>query len=509
MASILVVDDERIIREGCNRILAKLGYEVREAGSGEEGLNLLRAGPCDLLLLDLKMPGLSGMEVLQRVQQNHPSLLVVVITGYATVESAVEAMKAGAYDFIPKPFTPDQLRLVVHRALEKKALEMEAEGLRKEKERGLREIAGEKSKIRTIIHCMVDGVLVTDHEGQLVLHNPAAVRMLKMDGPPGFGLPIREALSREGLEAWVEKLYQVCEGKSPAVSQEIPIGGTTLMGHTAPVIGEEGEILGTVTVLRDIGLLKAMDRMKSDFVAMVSHELRAPLASVEQQLSVILAGILGEVNERQKEMMARAKERTHGLICLINDLLDLAKIEAGVVVQYRERLSIAEVLEKAVDILKGEAEVKNQTLHLSAPLSLPPVMADRRNMEEVFINLLSNAIKYTGEGGWVKVETRREGSYLCVQVEDNGIGIPPEDLPHIFDKFYRVKNAQTRRIVGTGLGLPIVKRIVEAHLGTVEVESRVGTGSKFRVYLPLDPFWKEGHEETVSAPDSGSPGGPS
>jgi signal transduction histidine kinase len=258
-----------------------------------------------------------------------------------------------------------------------------------------------------------------------------------------------------------------------------------------------------VTVLRDIGLLKAMDRMKSDFVAMVSHELRAPLASVEQQLSVILAGILGEINEQQRGMVTRAKERTHGLICLINDLLDLAKIEAGVVVQYRERLSIAEVLEKAVEILKGEAESKNLNLHLSPAPSLPPVMADRRNMEEVFLNLLSNAIKYTGEGGWVRVEARPEGGYLCVQVEDNGIGISPEDLPHIFDKFYRVKNAQTRKIVGTGLGLPIVKRILEAHLGTVEVESRPGSGSKFRVYLPLDPFWEERHEETLSASDSG------
>ncbi|KPK94539.1 MAG: hypothetical protein AMJ94_01625 [Deltaproteobacteria bacterium SM23_61] len=509
MASILVVDDERIIRDGCLRILGKLGYEVREAGSGEEGLNLLQDGPCDLLLLDLKMPGLSGMEVLQRVRENHPGLMVVVITGYATVESAVEAMKAGAYDFIPKPFTPDQLRLVVHRALEKRALEMEAAGLRKERERGLREIAGEKSRIKTIIHCMVDGVLVTDHEGQVVLNNPAAMRMLKMTAPGDLGLPLREALGRDGLEAWAEKIGQVCGGKSPAVSQEIPIGETTLMAHTAPVLGEDGEILGAVTVLRDIGLLKAMDRMKSDFVAMVSHELRAPLASVEQQLSVILAGILGDINERQRDMMARAKERTRGLICLINDLLDLAKIEAGVVIQYRERLSIAGVLEKAVEILKGEAEAKNLTLHLSAAPSLPPVMGDQRNMEEVFLNLLSNAIKYTGEGGWVRVEARPEGSYLCVQVEDNGIGISPEDLPHIFDKFYRVKNAQTRKIVGTGLGLPIVKRIVEAHLGMVEVESQPGSGSKFRVYLPLDPFWEERHEGKHSAPDSGNFGSPS
>jgi signal transduction histidine kinase len=260
------------------------------------------------------------------------------------------------------------------------------------------------------------------------------------------------------------------------------------MAHTAPVRSEEGEILGTVTVLRDISVLKTMDRMKSDFVAMVSHELRAPLASVEQQLSVILAGIMGEINERQKEMLGRAKERTHALLSLISDLLDLSKIEAGMVVQYKEPLQIGEVLQKTVGILKIQADAKNLTLELSLPPSLPPVMADRQNMEEVFSNLLSNGIKYTAEGGWVRVRAFPEGRYLCVEVADNGIGISSEDLPHIFDKFYRVKNAQTRKITGTGLGLPIVKQIVEAHLGAVEVESQPGVGSKFKVYLPLEPF---------------------
>jgi signal transduction histidine kinase/FixJ family two-component response regulator len=486
MASILVVDDERIIRDGCIKILHKEGCAVQAVGSGEEGLNLLQENPFDLLLLDLKMPGLSGMEVLQRVKEGYPGLLVVVITGYATVESAVEAMKAGAYDFIPKPFTPDHLRIVVQRALEKRALEREAGRLRIDREKGLREIAHEKSKIRTIIHCMADGVLVTDREGQVVLQNPAGVKMLRMPAPPSFGQPLLHCVGNDCRKELVEKITQVGAQMGPAVSQEIALEDTILMAHIAPVRSDEGDILGTVTVLRDISMLKAMDRMKSDFVAMVSHELRAPLASVEQQISVILGGILGEVNDRQKEMLGRAKERTHALLSLISDLLDLAKIEAGLVVQYREPVQIAEVLEKAMGILKFQAEAKSLILDISWPSFLPPVMADRRNMEEVFINLLSNGIKYTGEGGWIKVQGYLKGGYLCAEVADNGIGISPEDLPHIFDKFYRVKNAQTRKITGTGLGLPIVKRIVEAHLGFIEAESQPGAGSQFRVYLPLE-----------------------
>jgi signal transduction histidine kinase len=279
---------------------------------------------------------------------------------------------------------------------------------------------------------------------------------------------------------------QVSQEGSSTVSQEVVMGEMALMAHIAAVRSEEGEVLGVVTVLRDISMLKAMDRMKSDFVAMVSHELRAPLTSVEQQLSVILAGIIGEVNERQKEMLGRAKERTHALLTLINDLLDLSKIEAGFVIQKKEPTQITEVLEKVIELLRHEAEKKNISLRLSFDPGLLQVMADRGNMEEVFINLVSNGIKYTSEGGSVSLSARIEGSHLCVEVSDNGIGISAEDLPRIFDKFYRVKNAQTRKITGTGLGLPIVKGILEAHLGSIEAESQPGIGSKFRVYLPLE-----------------------
>lgn len=491
MASILVVDDEKIIRDGCIKILAKEGWAAQTASSGEEGLGLMKNDPFDLLLLDLKMPGLSGMDVLQQVKGLHPDLLVVVITGYATVESAVEAMKAGAYDFIPKPFTPDQLRIVVHRALEKRALQREAELLRREREKGLREIADEKSKIKTIIHSMADGVLVTDHEGQTVLHNPAAVKMLEMRTSPVFGQPLKDCLDSGCLVDLVGKILQVSKEGSSAVSQEVLMGERALMAHIAAVRSDEGEVLGVVTVLRDISMLRAMDRMKSDFVAMVSHELRAPLASVEQQLSVVLAGIIGEINERQKEMLGRAKERTHALLTLINDLLDLSKIEAGFVVQQKVPTQVTEVLKKVIELLKPDAGVKNISLQLSFSEGLPPVMADRGNMEEVFINLVSNGVKYTSEGGSVRVLARIEGSHLCVEVSDDGIGISAEDLPRIFDKFYRVKNAQTRKITGTGLGLPIVKGIVEAHLGSIEVESQPGIGSKFRVYLPLELSGKE------------------
>src|SRR4030067_2191740 len=182
---ILVIDDEQIMREGCSRILSKDGWAVFCAENGTKGLEEIKvqSEKIDVILLDLMMPGMSGMKVLDHIRTIDPNLLVIVITGYATVESAVEAMKKGAYDFIPKPFTPDQLRIVVRRALERRALQKEADFLRRERERSLRDIATEKSKLKTIINCMGDGVLVCDRDSCMVLTNPAASRMLKIPEP--------------------------------------------------------------------------------------------------------------------------------------------------------------------------------------------------------------------------------------------------------------------------------------------------------------------------------------
>jgi signal transduction histidine kinase len=245
-----------------------------------------------------------------------------------------------------------------------------------------------------------------------------------------------------------------------------------------------GETLGAVTVLQDITGLKELDRMKSDFVAMVSHELRSPVASIQQQLSVILEGLSGDLTQRQMKMLARAKERARGLLDLINDLLDLSKIEAGMVVQYKEPLRLEDLLKGVYKSMLPEAEAKGLKLKVRTKRPIPAVNGDGNNLEGVFTNLVNNAIKYTPEGGEITIRVKGEGKNVRVEVSDTGIGISKEDLPRIFDRFYRVKSEKTRQIVGTGLGLSIVKHIVEAHLGTISVESEEGGGSTFTVVLP-------------------------
>jgi signal transduction histidine kinase len=274
-----------------------------------------------------------------------------------------------------------------------------------------------------------------------------------------------------------------------SVSQELSLGESGeifLRAHTAPVRNDVGETIGSVTVLQDISHLKELDKMKSEFIAMVTHELRTPIAAVEQQLTVILNKMAGEITEKQEQLLQRAKERTRGLLNLIKDLLDLSKIEAGKMVQYKEPLALQEVIQRVVDLMRVEAENKKLDLQFSSSPKVSLIHADRNSMEGIFMNLISNAIKYTPEGGKVWVTLSEEGGFVKATVSDTGIGLKKEDIPRIFDKFYRVKTTETRQIVGTGLGLSIVKSIVDAHLGSISVESEEGGGTTFTVLFPRE-----------------------
>jgi two-component system phosphate regulon sensor histidine kinase PhoR len=486
---ILVIDDEQIMRDGCARILSKNGCSVLTAENGGVGLAKLQESPkeMDIILLDLMMPGMSGMEVLEKIQALDDTLLIIIITGYATVASAVEAMKKGAYDFIAKPFTPDQLRIVVKRALERRMLQKEAEFLRSERERSLRDVATEKSRVKTIINCMGDGILVCDRDSCIVLANPAASRMLEIPESRLLGNCVSQSNLHSELSRTIEDSLKTEDSAYTSISQELSIGESRemfLRAHTAPVRNDLGEIMGSVTVLQDISYLKELDKMKSEFIAMVAHELRSPIATVEQQLTVIIGGMAGELNEKQQQMMTRAKERARSVLTLIKDLLDFSKIEAGKMVQYKEPLSLAEVIPRVVEVMKADAAGKDIRIEILHPLSGSIIQADQNSMEGIFNNLISNAIKYTPDGGRVTIGLDDDEGFVRVSVTDTGIGIKDEDIPRIFDKFYRVKSSDTRQIVGTGLGLSIVKSIVDAHMGTISVESTEGKGTTFSVLLP-------------------------
>jgi signal transduction histidine kinase len=224
--------------------------------------------------------------------------------------------------------------------------------------------------------------------------------------------------------------------------------------------------------------------MKSDFVEMVSHELRSPLSSVRQLISLITDRFVGEINEKQQELLNKVLARLDGLLLMINNLLDLSRIEAGGLIQQTEKIFLPEIIQSAIEVMTPEAEKKNLHFEVTCDRQLCTIHADRQGMETICTNLLSNAVKYNQEGGKVIINAQNRGEFVEIKIADTGVGVSKVDLPRIFDKFFRIRTEYTRKVIGSGLGLPLVKAIIEAHLGTITVESESGKGTTFTILLP-------------------------
>ncbi|RJP94612.1 MAG: response regulator [Desulfobacteraceae bacterium] len=487
---ILVVDDERDIREGVERILKRMGYQVFTAGRGEEALAVLENQSVALAILDLKMPGMDGMELHQRIRAIDDQIIVIIITGYATIETAIEAMKQGAYDFIPKPFEPEHLRIVVRRAHEKLRLKQESERLQMERARTLMDLDTEKSRIRTIVEALPTAVVVTNTAGEVVLMNPAFMNSLDLDAStmvPGQNLCVY--VPDPGFCEMVSNLSsgEACRiGDAP--TYELTVSGSKyLMARGQSVINENNDCMGAVVTLSNITSLKMLDQLKSEFVAKVSHELRSPLSTIHEQLAMVLKETSGHDSDVDQHLIERAKEKTHGLISLIGDLLDLSRIEAGGISHNVQPIQVTDLLSSIVDFLGIRATAKGQSLTFEpADEALPLISADPMALESIFGNLIANAINYSPQGGKIVVKAgKADAGHISVQVADTGFGIAPKYHEQIFERFYRVKDDNTRYITGTGLGLPIVKGLVDAMNGAITLDSDVGKGTTFTVTLPV------------------------
>ncbi|MFO8084197.1 MAG: ATP-binding protein [Desulfobacterales bacterium] len=471
---ILVIDDEKRIRDACQMVLTDEGFEVVITSDGDDGLRKIEAEHFDIILLDLMLPGLSGFDVLTRVHSVHPDTVVIVITGYATLEHSIEAMKKGAFDFIPKPFTPEQLRIVVSKALKYT--------------RALQDIADARSRLRVMVNRLSDGVMATDMQKRVVLANPAFLHMIGHHSKSVIGWSVESVISYEPLLKMIEQATAMPPDRFQELVQELngcEIGERVIVANCTPFRNRIGLNIGTITVLHDITAMKKIDQMKSDFVSLVSHEIRSPMNSILMQIKVILDGLAGEVTEKQHEILQRASGKIQNLITMASELLDLARIESGLISQEKEKLNMSELLSDQVSFHQACAQKAGCPIHLELRDDFLPVVANRQNMEEVFSNLINNAVKYSPQGGPIKISAKKENGYVVICLSDNGLGIPEEDLDKIFTRFYRIKSEKTRYIHGTGLGLSIVKSIVEAHHGNIRVESQAGHGSTFFVYLPM------------------------
>ena len=487
-ARILVVDDELGVREGCRKILAAEGYDVVTAGDGKAGLEqLIERGPFSVLLVDLQMPRMSGLELMREARNRDRDIVPIIITAHATIDTAVEGTRQGAYSYIPKPFTPDELLLSIKNGLERRMLTREARRLREEREERLLEVASERSKSNTIIAAMTDGILVINTEKLVVLRNNAAARILPDCASRAIPFPLEEISSPD-----IREIISVVIG-SPGgfmiLSRQIPLGQSTYMVNVSPVIEPGGVTTGAVAVFSDVTEMKKLDTAKSMFVSLVAHEVKSPLAATEGWLNLILSGMLKHDAAEEHRMLQRALLRVRTLRIMVNELLSLTAIQTGNFSLKRSPVDLAGVVSEAVEASREKAMEKGIAVVVlgGGEGKTPRVLADRDALSMVCGNLVENAIKYSRDGGHVWVRVGSRGMYVTVAVKDDGIGMSPEDCAKVFDEFYRVRGEQTASIPGTGLGLSLVKRLTELHEGTVTLVSVLGEGSEFTVSIPALP----------------------
>jgi len=486
--NILVADDEKPIREGCERLLTSKGFYVATAGDGRRVLEILERNPVDIILLDLKMPVMGGEEVLGITRERYPQIPVIIITGHGTIDTAVECMRSGAYDFVTKPFHLDQFLLTINRAADKIFTERRAVFFREENLKNLYDITIEKSRLKTIINCMANGVMVTNRNMEVVLHNPALMRLLNISGSWKEPFPIQDIIENRELLDTIADIHGGKLKENEFISQEISSGENTLRAISAPAFGVDRHVflvvVGAVTVLEDITTFKQLDQLKSGFVNMVAHELRSPLASIRQMNNVLQKGLAGPLTEKQSDIIGRENHRIDALIELISDLLDVSRIERGTIVEHRSPTDLAPIIRDTVALMEPRAEEQGVRISVQCE-DTGKVLADPRRMEELLGNLIGNAVNYSPDGGNVTVRTSSSGKWLELTVKDTGVGIPDGEKDKIFEKFYRVRHPKTRKVIGTGLGLSIVKGIVEAHNGTIQVESVPEKETTFKVMLPV------------------------
>jgi len=417
--NILVIDDNAVRLKTLSAKLRDIGYRVTTATTGQEANALLSKQPFNIVLADVKLPDVSGRQILETTKEFNPEVAVIMMTDRANLEAAVDAVSEGAYAYILKPEAMDGLKTLINNAL---------------------------------------------REQELLIRNRKLVE----------GLQQSNKLFSEANEKLQNEINE-----RKRMEQEIQ--------NMNEQLEAQNKELGKAS------------RAKSDFLARMSHELRTPLNVVMGFTELMLDQVPGEINEEQRQCLDDVLTSSRDLLGLINGVLDLSKVEAGKVELRRESIALPAVVESVTSAMMAVLSQRKQSLDVDLDDGLPLFQADEARLRQVFFNLLSNASKFTPDGGKLRIEASRKDGWCQVSVSDNGIGVKEEDLKQIFEPFYQADTSMTRERRGTGLGLALVKEIVEMHGGQVWVESKYGKGSRFIFTLPLVAAKEAGAEEDTDS----------
>ena len=357
----------------------------------------------------------------------------------------------------------------------------EIQGIREKFER----TAVQRRQTEAILKSVAEGMVVVNHRNEVIFMNPAAERLLGVKGGEKIGKPLTDGMKDEQLLSLVRPSQQG-EGLEIEVAARQDQTKRVVRSSNAVVQDEEGKTVGMVSVLTDVTKQKELDRLKSEFVATVTHELRTPVVSMQHSLQLLLEGQAGDLSDVQTKFLDLAARNVGRLKQLIDDLLDFSKLESHKMEMHPQVCSLQQLIEEACRTMEPWARSKELRLEMKANGSIPEVSLDPIRIMQVLHNLIGNAIKFTPKGGRVTIgaSLQESPSRVEVTVADSGVGIAREDLPKLFKKFQQVGEG-SRQAGGTGLGLAIAKEIVELHRGSIRVESEMGQGTRFVFALPV------------------------
>ncbi len=503
-ARILIVDDEADIALILKLQLEDAGYRTTRARDGLEALEVLGRESFDLVLLDIRMPRLDGIEVLERIRSDWPEMVVVMMTAHGSEDIAVEAMKKGAVDYISKPFSSDDMKKRVERAIQYNRTRLENERLQ-------REVEEERRKMEAILHGMAEALIAVDRQGLVMSINRTAAGLFRIDPAEVNSRPVEELLATS-LPSGGLPCRKVLATGEPCldVAYELLLPGRVVpvLSSASPLVNASGEMIGSVEIIRDISALKALEQEREDFVSMLSHDLKTPITAIIGSIDLVKDGLLGAVGTEQKSYLEAAVESCAEMVDMIDTLLDVHRFEAGRMVTTRVEVEVGPLLHRIVSRFEPVARNNGLDLVLTLPEHPATFPVDSKQFGRLVGNLLSNALKFTDEGSIqvraerlenaVAVADRipamayppesipRHGHHILVTVSDTGAGIPSDSLVTIFDRFVQARNRKMGKSSGTGLGLAFCRKVMDAHHGFIWAESEQDKGSTFSMLFPLE-----------------------
>jgi signal transduction histidine kinase len=472
---LLALDDSTILQL-MQRALRAASYETATAAD-HAALNIVIQETIPaLVLLGEQFDGISGVKLAREILERFPTMPILI---YAERESLLlykEVLQAGLSGCLYPPLRNEDITSTVERSLSRARnlgdwLRREVKRTTASLERRATLSESELKRYEFIFANIQDGVLILDEDCKVQLSNRAMELAFDLPGKQIRGKPVSEVIRHPDFDSLLKRAHDL-----PLKYHEINFDdGRIYNAQYTPIGG-----FGSVITMQDISYLKQLDRMKSEFVHTISHDLRSPLTSVLGYTELIQR--IGSLNGQQVEFLDRIRSSVESITTLVNDLLDLGRLEAGFDTR-RELVHLENILKFALDTMEGQFTLNDLVLQLDIGTDLPEIRGNPIRLRQLLDNLLSNAVKYSTKGSTISVSLHSEDNQLIFCVADKGIGIPQSEHVRIFEKFYRASNVPDQ-VGGSGLGLAIVKSIVDSHQGRIWVESAAGKGSTFFVVLP-------------------------